>query len=196
MVSEVNFVSQQCASPPSPPSNYNHLTANMQPHHVLKTKGFSEKVSFLRSWRYSRHHTAIQNDFQQSSQAHGNICVHGQNTYFQIMKDDKCLNLHENCHPSCSINTRISIWHVIVVYITAFSSIPEKWYWCWLVRELLLQEHTYQHLYSLRARLLENIMQNKVTHITVLFPTIKCLTTNFLHYTYYHFTSHCTSLQQ
>jgi len=115
---------------------------------------------------------------------HGNICVHGQNAYFQIMEDNQCLNLSENCHPSCSINTRISTWHVIVVYITVFSSIPEKWYWCWLVRELLLQEQTYLHLYSIRVRLLENTMQNKVMYITVLFPTIKCLTTKFSHYTY------------
>jgi hypothetical protein len=100
------------------------------------------------------------------------------------MEDNQCLNWSENCHPSCSINTRISTWHVIVVYITVFSSIPEKWYWCWLVTELLLQEQTYLHLYSIRVRLLENTMQNKVMHIRVLFPTIKCLTTKFLHYTY------------
>ena len=117
---------------------------------------------------------------------HGNICVHGQYAYFQNMEDGICLNLRENCHPPCSINTRISTWHVIVVYITVFSSISDKWYWCWLVRELLLQEHTYLHFYSVRVRLLENTMQNKVMHITVLFPTIKWLTTKFLHYTYYY----------
>lgn len=119
---------------------------------------------------------------------HGNICVHGQNAYFQIMEDDKCLNLSENCHSSCSINTRISTWHVTVVYITVFSSNPEKWYWCWLVRELLLQEQTYLYLYSVRVRLLANTMQDKVMHITVLFLIIKCLSTKFSQYTYYHLT--------
>lgn len=109
------------------------------------------------------------------------------------MKDNQCFNLSENCHTSCSINTRISTWHVIVVYITVFSSIPEKWYWCWLVRELLLLEQTYLRLYSVRVWLLENTMQNKVMHITVLFLTIKCLTTKFLHYTYTILHTLCTT---
>ena len=117
---------------------------------------------------------------------YGNICVYGKNTYFQIMEDGKCLS--EIWKPSCSTNSRISTWHVLVVYITFFSSIPDKWYWWWLVWESLLQEQTYLLLYSFWVRLFENTMQNKVMHIRVIFPTIKCLTINFLHYTYYHFT--------
>jgi hypothetical protein len=108
-----------------PHPNYIQLTANIQPHHILKTKRFSEKVSSEGLQDIQGITLQFKSIFNKVPR-HGNICVHGQNAYFQIMEDGKCLNLSENCNPSCSINTRISTWHVIVVYITVFSSIPEK----------------------------------------------------------------------